>query len=128
MFLLQICLCQRTIQDGKTTITISEDGYLFGLEKCKFMLVGRLHLAAGDKPYSPSKLHKKLHLVWGEIGPWRIIPMGKGYFTFSFAYDAALSMVWEKGTIALKPGMLRFMRWSPNFSSPANQRNTNAQV
>ncbi|XP_061993967.1 uncharacterized protein LOC133711910 [Rosa rugosa] len=36
-------------------------------------------------------------------------------------------MVWGIGAIALKPGILRFMRWTPNFS-PSNQRNTNAQV
>ncbi|KAL6191889.1 hypothetical protein ACLB2K_038278 [Fragaria x ananassa] len=91
------------------------------------MLLARLHLAAGEKPYSPTDLHKKLTQVWGEIGQWRAIPMGKGYFTLKFAYDEAVSKVWAQGAVSLKPGVLRFMRWSPNFS-PANQRNTNAQV
>lgn len=115
------------IHEGKTTVTISEEGYQSGLEKCKHMLLGRLHLSAKDKPYSPSELYRKLGLVWGEIGQWRLIPMGKGYFSFSFSSDAARSVVWEKGAIALKPGILRFMRWTPNFS-PAHQKNTNAQV
>ncbi|XP_024187939.1 uncharacterized protein LOC112192433 [Rosa chinensis] len=84
-------------------------------------------MAAKDKPYSPSDLYRKLRLVWGDIGHRRIIPMGKGYFSFSFTSDVAFSRVWEKGAIALKPGILRFMRWAPNFS-PANQKNTNAQV
>ncbi|XP_061993262.1 uncharacterized protein LOC133711112 [Rosa rugosa] len=115
------------IHEGKTTVTISEEGYRQGLERCKHMLLERLHLASGEKPYSPTDLHKKLSLVWGEIGPWRVIPIGKGYFTFIFSSEEVLSMVWGKGAIALKPGILRFMRWTPNFS-PSNQRNTNAQV
>ncbi|KAL6194794.1 hypothetical protein ACLB2K_035870 [Fragaria x ananassa] len=53
--------------------------------------------------------------------------MGKGYYSFTFSSDAARSLVWEKGAIALKPGTLRLMRWTPNFS-PAHQKNTNAQV
>lgn len=53
--------------------------------------------------------------------------MGKGYYTFNFASEATRSKVWEKGSIALKPGVLRFMQWTPNFS-PASQKNTNAQV
>ena len=53
--------------------------------------------------------------------------MGKGYYTFNFTSEALCSKVWEKGSIALKPGVLCFMQWTPNFS-PASQKNTNAQV
>lgn len=91
------------------------------------MLFGRLHLAAKEKSYSPYYLRQKLGLVWGEIGRWKIIPMWKGYFSFSFSSVDVLSMVWEKDAIALKPGILRFMQWTPNFY-PAYQKNTNAQV
>ncbi|KAL6197199.1 hypothetical protein ACLB2K_032811 [Fragaria x ananassa] len=115
------------ILDGKTTVTISEEGYQSGLDNCKHMLIGRVQLGLRDKPYSASDLSHKLSFLWGSLGAWKIIPMGKGYFTFSFSTDEDLSTVWVKGAIALKPGFLRFMRWVPNFS-PANQRNTNAQV
>ncbi|KAL6198116.1 hypothetical protein ACLB2K_027908 [Fragaria x ananassa] len=71
------------IQDGKTIVTISQEG-------------------------------------------WRIIPKGKGYYTFNFASKATRSKVWGKGSIALKPGVLRFMQWTPNFS-PVSQKNMNAQ-
>ncbi|KAL6190504.1 hypothetical protein ACLB2K_036898 [Fragaria x ananassa] len=115
------------ILDGKTTVTISKEGYQSGLDNCKHMLIGRVQLGLRDKPYSASDLSHKLSLLWGSLGAWKIIPMGKGYFTFSFSTDEDLSTVWVKGAIALKPGFLRFMRWVPNFSL-ANQRNTNAQV
>ncbi|KAK9931810.1 hypothetical protein M0R45_019073 [Rubus argutus] len=91
------------------------------------MLLGRLQLASGDKPYSPSDLQRKLSPLWGELGGWKLIPMGKGYYTFSFTSDASRAWVWAKGTIALKPGTMRFMKWVPNFS-PASQKNTNAHV
>ncbi|KAK9931809.1 hypothetical protein M0R45_019073 [Rubus argutus] len=73
------------------------------------MLLGRLQLASGDKPYSPSDLQRKLSPLWGELGGWKLIPMGKGYYTFSFTSDASRAWVWAKGTIALKPGTMRFM-------------------
>ncbi|KAL6219073.1 hypothetical protein ACLB2K_012279 [Fragaria x ananassa] len=115
------------ILDGKTTITISEEGYQSGLDNCIHMVIRRVQLGLKDKPYSASDLSHKLSLLWGSLGAWKVIPMGKGYFTFSFSTDEDLSTVWVKGAIALKPGFLRFMRWVPNFS-PANQRNRNAQV
>ncbi|KAK9904621.1 hypothetical protein M0R45_000539 [Rubus argutus] len=115
------------IHDGKTIVTISEDGYQAGMEKCRHMLLGRLQLASNDKPYSPSDLQRKLGLLWGDLSCWKLIPMGKGFYSFSFATEEAVSRVWAKGAIALKPGTMRFMKWVPNFS-PANQRNTNAQV
>ena len=64
------------IRDGRTIVTISEEGYQSGLENCKHMLLGHLHLSAKDKPYSSFELRKKLGLIWGEIGHWRVIPMG----------------------------------------------------
>ena len=115
------------VADGKTTVMISEDSYQSGLARCKHMLLGRLQLGYNDKPYVPSDLHKKLTALWGDVGNWKLIPMGKGYYAFSFASEDCVSRVWGKGAVFLKPGMLRLMRWVPNFS-PANQRNTNAQV
>ncbi|XP_024195595.1 uncharacterized protein LOC112198698 [Rosa chinensis] len=97
------------IQDGKVTVTISEEGYQSGLEKCRHMLLARLHLDTKEKPYSLVDLRKKR--VWFGVR----------------LSDEMMSMVWGKGAIVLKPGLLRFMRWTPNFS-PAKQRNTNAQV
>lgn len=94
----------------------SEEGYQSSLEKFKHMLLGHLHMFTKDNPYSPSELHRKLSLVWGEINHWRLIPMGKGYFSFNFSFNEARSLVWEKGVIVLKPGILRFMHWTPNFS------------
>ncbi|KAL6175680.1 hypothetical protein ACLB2K_052319 [Fragaria x ananassa] len=115
------------VADGKTTVMISEDSYQSGLARCKHMLLGRLQLGYNDKPYVPSDLHKKLTALWGDVGNWKLIPMGKGYYAFSFASEDCVSRVWGKGAVFLKPGMLRLMRWVPNFS-PANQRNMNAQV
>ncbi|KAM5549741.1 hypothetical protein ABKV19_000917 [Rosa sericea] len=115
------------VQDGKTTVMISEEAYQSGLNKCKHMLLGRLQLAFGDKPYSPPDLQRRLGVIWSGLGSWTIIPMGKGYYSFNFASADSLARVWAQGAIALKPGTLRFMKWVPNFS-PASQKNTNAQV
>lgn len=66
-------------------VVISEDGYQTGPDKCKHMLLGHLQLAKVDKPYSLSDLHQKLNSLWGDLGRWQLIPMGKGYYTFNFA-------------------------------------------
>ncbi|KAK9944174.1 hypothetical protein M0R45_009752 [Rubus argutus] len=81
------------IHEGRTTITISKEGYQSGWEKCKHMLLGPLHLSTKDNPYSPSELHRKLSLVWGEIGHLRLIPMGKEYFSFNFSSDEGRFLV-----------------------------------
>ncbi|XP_062028540.1 uncharacterized protein LOC133744452 [Rosa rugosa] len=39
--------------------------------------------------------------------------MGKGYYSFNFASEAARSMVWEMGSVVLRPGVLRLELWEP---------------
>ncbi|XP_024179202.1 uncharacterized protein LOC112185231 [Rosa chinensis] len=84
-------------------------------------------MASGDMPNSPIDLQRKFGLLWGNLGCWKIIPMGKGFYTFNFDSEETVSRVWAQGAVALKPGTMRFMKWVPNFS-PSNQRNTNSQV
>ncbi|KAL6218614.1 hypothetical protein ACLB2K_011824 [Fragaria x ananassa] len=58
------------------------------------MLIGRVQLGLKDKPYSASDLSHKPSLLWGSLRAWKVIPVGKGYFTFSFSTDEDLSTIW----------------------------------
>jgi len=51
----------------------------------------------------------------------------KGYFEFYFSSYDDLRTVWSKGTLNLKPGLLRLFEWLKDFSAHT-QRQTHAQV
>ncbi|AES65877.1 hypothetical protein MTR_2g054220 [Medicago truncatula] len=42
---------------------------------------------------------------------WKMLPLGRGYYEFSFASFEDLRSVWAMGTINLKPGILRLFEW-----------------
>lgn len=108
-------------------IPISDDTYEKGIEVCKRNLRGRLILNKGDKPYSSREVQTKLQQLWKNIGPWKLTPLGKGYFEFYFSSNDDMRSVWSKGTQNLKPGLLRLFEWSKDFSA-RTQRQTHAQV
>ncbi|KEH19946.1 hypothetical protein MTR_8g063620 [Medicago truncatula] len=71
---------------GKTLcIPISDETYAQGIEACKRNLRGRLILNKGDKPYGSREVQTKLQQLWTNIGPWKMTPLGKGYFEFYFS-------------------------------------------
>jgi len=71
---------------GETlSIQISQETYARGIEVCKCNLRGRLTLSKGDKPYGYREVLTKLQQLWTNIGPWKMTPLGKGYFEFAFA-------------------------------------------
>jgi hypothetical protein len=108
-------------------IPISDETYAQGIEACKRNLRGRLILNKGDKPYGSREVQTKLHQIWKNIGPWKMTPLGKGYFEFYFSSYDDMRSVWSKGTLNLKPGLLRLFEWTKDFSA-RTQRQTHAQV
>jgi len=113
---------------GETlSIQISQETYARGIEVCKRNLRGRLMLSKGDKPDGYREVLIKLQQLWTNIGPWKMTPLGKGYFEFAFASNDDMRSVWAKGTLNLKPGLLRLFEWTKDFSA-RTQRQTHAQV
>ena len=115
------------ISDETLYIQISIAIYAQGVDVCKRNLGGRLILNKGDKPYGWREILTKLQQLWTNIGPWKMTLMGKGYLEFYFASYDDLRTVWAKGTLNLKPGLLRLFEWSKDFSA-RTQRQTHAQV
>lgn len=56
----------------------------------------------------------------------RVIPLGKGFYEFSFASLEDLRSVWLVGNWNLQPWSLRLSQWSSNFN-PNKVRQTHAQ-
>lgn len=108
------------------SIKISEDEYKKGLEGCKNNLHGRLLLSKGDQPIKIQDLRAKLLCLWKPIEKWRVVPLGKGFYEFSFALAEDLRSVWDASAWNLQPGILRLSQWSLDFN-PSNQKITHAQ-
>lgn len=107
-------------------VQIPEDEYLKGLEGCKNNLHGRLLLSKGDTPIKFEDLRSKLDKLWKPIGNWKAVPIGKGFFEFSFSSIEDLRKVLSVGSWSLDQGLLRLFQWSPDFN-PAKVKQTNTQ-
>lgn len=67
------------------SIKISESEYLAGISECKTRLHGRLILSKGDSPIKVADLRSKLSKKWNPIDSWKMVPLGKGFYEFTFA-------------------------------------------
>lgn len=108
------------------TVTIHEEDYKAGLERCKFNLHGRLILTKGDILIKFTDLKAKLSFIWKSIEPWNMTSLGKGYYEFSFSSMDDQRSVWSMGSWSLKPGFICMSSWTPDFK-PSVQRQTHAQ-
>ncbi|XP_057791360.1 uncharacterized protein LOC131008507 [Salvia miltiorrhiza] len=87
-------------------------------------LTGRILLKQGEKPRTALAVKNELQSIGA---PWKLIPIGKGYYTmvFSSADDKARAkhkLVWE-----VFGGLLRLREWSKNFD-PFKEHSSLANV
>lgn len=120
-------LATPVIRGDTVSIAITQEIYEKGTAFCKRHLRGRLVLNKGDKPYLTRDLQLKLQKQWTTTQPWTMLSLGRGYYEFFFYSEADLRTVWARGTVNLKPGLLRLFEWSKDFNMH-KQRNTHAQV
>lgn len=75
-------------------------------------------LAKGSQPIKLGlgHLRSKLSKLWEPIGNWRIIPLGKRYYEFSFSSAEDLRSVWDVGAWNLHSGILRLSQWKTDFN------------
>lgn len=109
------------------SIKIPESEYIAGLESCKTHFHGRLLLSKGNVPLKLDDLRGKLLSLWKEIGPWKIISLGKGFYEFSFSSLDDARSVLAIGLWNLGSGSLRVFSWTKDFS-PYSLKQTHAQV
>lgn len=90
-------------------------------------LIQRLFLNKGDKPCTTKEISTKLSKQWKTKGQWHMIPLGRGFYEYSFSSDNDVRTSLAMGTINLQSGLLRLSRWSKDFNK-YSQRLTHAQV
>ncbi|XP_068477203.1 uncharacterized protein [Phaseolus vulgaris] len=108
-------------------VRIDEADYFVGLEDCKTNLHGRVILSKGDKPLTHLNLTKQLQPVWKALGPWKAIPLGKGFYEFKFASLEYMGWALGMGFLKLSPSFLRLFAWTKDFV-PATMKSTKTQV
>lgn len=69
------------------TITIPEEEYQDGLEACKHNLHGCIISPKGSIPLTVVGLKRNLALMWKDLSKWGILPLGKGFYKFSFSFS-----------------------------------------
>ncbi|XP_061999369.1 uncharacterized protein LOC133716714 [Rosa rugosa] len=115
------------VENGVVSVQISEESYLRGLQRCKNNLIGRVFVYPNSKPL---KAHDLVHQLKGILPPlnnWTVAPLGKGFFMLQFQTLIDMQRVWALGSLKLQQGLLRLIKWTPNFS-PSRYKNTFAQV
>ncbi|XP_057770861.1 uncharacterized protein LOC130990652 [Salvia miltiorrhiza] len=93
----------------------------------KHALTSRLLLNKGTKPKPAMMLKKELQDLWGISPNWKLIPLGKGYYTFVFQNDTDKALAKSKYVWEVINGHLRVREWSRNFD-PFKEHSSLANV
>ncbi|KAL6206463.1 hypothetical protein ACLB2K_023711 [Fragaria x ananassa] len=116
------------VRGDKTYVKINEALYQEQLKNFKTNLIGRLLLRKGSTPLKTSALKQLLNDLWKPVAPWRLVPLGKGYFDIHFTIVDDLRRVWGRGTCSLANGLFRLAQWKPDFVPGEDLPYTHAQL
>ncbi|XP_024163836.1 uncharacterized protein LOC112170762 [Rosa chinensis] len=116
------------VRGDKIYVKINESLYQEQLKQFKTNLIGRLLLHKGSKPLKADALKGLLAALWQPSKPWRLVPLGKGYFDIHFATEEDLRRVWSGGTCTLPDGIFRLTQWKPDFVPGDTFPQTHAQI
>ncbi|XP_024190398.1 uncharacterized protein LOC112194381 [Rosa chinensis] len=91
------------IRGDMTYVKINEALYQEQLKTFKTNLIGRLLQRKGSAPLKLHDLKTSLTALWDTSSPWRLVPLGRGYFDIHFATEEDMRRVWG-GLPNFKPG------------------------
>ncbi|XP_024178474.1 uncharacterized protein LOC112184444 [Rosa chinensis] len=103
------------IRGDTVFVKINETIYQEQLKACRTNLIGRLLLRKGTIPLKTELLKASLDSLWQPLGPWRLVPIGKGYYDLHFNSEEDLRKAWGGGTCTLDSGIFRLSQWQPDF-------------
>ncbi|KAF6173083.1 hypothetical protein GIB67_041218 [Kingdonia uniflora] len=104
-------------------IRIPEAGFLRGVKRYKFSLIGRLDLMKVKLVVARTEAIGK----WVLAGNCQFIPLGKGYFTILLDNESDKLRIWNGGPWHIEGQLLRVSIWTPDFDIN-KQKNTRAMV
>ncbi|KAF6169566.1 hypothetical protein GIB67_000839 [Kingdonia uniflora] len=113
----------QTMRGDFPSIRIPEAGFLRGVERYKYSLIGRLDLLKVKLVVARSEALRK----WNLLGNCQFIPLGKGYFTILLDNEADKMRIWGGGPWLIEDQLLRVNIWTPDFDIN-KQKNAHAMV
>ncbi|XP_065875385.1 uncharacterized protein [Euphorbia lathyris] len=116
-----------TEEGGFKAVKIPQKIYEERIKAVQFSVIGRVSLNKGEKPWKHTDLKQQLNQKWKHNLEWKMISLGKGFYQFVMPNEKALQVIWEYGAISLRPGIIRFSPWYPDFN-PDLYKSTSAQV
>lgn len=116
------------VRGDKTYVKLSEAIYQDQLQSFRTNLIGRLLLKKGSMPMKTETLKSSLGMLWRPTAPWRLVPLGKGYYDIHFNTEDDMRRVWGGGTCTLSNGLFRLSQWKPDFKPGETLPQTHAQV
>ena len=114
-------------QGAFQAIKVNNEIYQKRLQLCQHSLIGRIVLNKGETPWTLPKLKEHLSSIWTLNEDWRLISLGHGYCQILLHSVVAKNVVWNRGSISLKPGIMRIQQWSPGFD-PYKEKSTSTQL
>ncbi|XP_024190658.1 uncharacterized protein LOC112194672 [Rosa chinensis] len=121
-------LAAPTIRGETVYVKINEQIYQEQLRACRTNLIGRLLLRKGSPPMKTETLKLSLQSLWQPVGPWHLVPIGKGYFDIHFNSEVDMHKAWGGGTCTLESGIFRLSQWKPDFKPGEVLPQTHAQI
>ncbi|MCH84492.1 NBS resistance protein [Trifolium medium] len=115
-----------SVKGDSICVKITQKEYYKGVEDCMNHLHGRLIMPKSERSLTAKELSVKLGSIWKNLSPWKLAPLGKGFFEFRFSKAEDKRKVWSLGTFNLMPGLLRLSKWESDFN-PRTQRQTHVQ-
>jgi hypothetical protein len=116
------------VRGDVTYVKINEQLYQEQLKTFKTNLIGRLLLHKGSTPLMLLDLKTSLASLWKLSSPWRLVPLGKGYFDIHFNTEEDMRRIWGGGTCTLASGLFRLSQWQPDFNPGDTLPQTHSQL
>lgn len=116
------------VRGDMTYVKINEQMYQEQLKTFKTNLIGRLLLRKGSTPLKLHDLKASLTALWKLSSPWRLVPLGKGYFDIHFNTEVDMRRVWGGGTCTLASGLFRLSQWQPDFKPGDTLPQSHSQI
>ncbi|XP_061995872.1 uncharacterized protein LOC133713830 [Rosa rugosa] len=116
------------VRGDTTYVKINEALYQEQLKTFKTNLIGRLLLLKGSAPLKLHDLKASRTSLWNPSSPWRLVPLGKGYFDIHFDTESDMRRIWGGGTFTLASGLFCLSQWQPDFKPGDTLPQTHSQI
>ncbi|XP_057785646.1 uncharacterized protein LOC131003182 [Salvia miltiorrhiza] len=127
VFIHDLNLVHPIMSNGQRCVEMPEALYQERMRGYTYALHARLMLRKGDLPRFAADIHEELSSIWELSLPFRVIPLGRGFFSLILSSMDDYSKARLHPSLKLRHGVLSIKDWSPKFD-PYKQNSSLIQV